>query len=178
MSSQSNFFDTTNWPLQTSRQNSIASSLSSPSETTSVHFNNLNFPPTPALSGRSDNGRLSNSAPEHTFLVPLSKPVHISFMKGNKLFKLRYTQIQLRRDPAGHLKNIELSDIAGLQSSLIHSFPGSKLPIPHLEQPVTSGTSQIARISFLEEQNVQTAQTLFQAQPQYTFETWEGMLRL
>ena len=110
--------------------------------------------------------------------MPLTKPVHISFSKGSKLFRLKYAQIQLRRDGAGQLKQIELSDPGGLQSAFAHSFPGTKIPIPHLEQPVTSGTAHISRISFLEEQNVQTAQTLFQAQPQYAFETWEGMLAL
>ncbi|EXJ71170.1 uncharacterized protein A1O5_06164 [Cladophialophora psammophila CBS 110553] len=47
------------------------------------------------------------------------------------------------------------------------------MPIPHLETPVTSSTSHISRVSFLEEQNVRMASTLFQAQPSYTFETWE-----
>jgi hypothetical protein len=175
MSSQSNFLDTSDWPLQqTSRQGSITSSLSSPSDTNSIQFANLNLPPTPALSGRSDTARLSTTTAEHHVHVPLTKPVHIAFSKGSKLFKLKYSQVQLRRDVAGHLKQIELTDPAGLQSTFIHSFPGTKIPIPHLEQPVTSSTNHISRVSFLEEQNVQTAQTLFQAQPQYTFETWEG----
>ncbi|KAJ9606095.1 hypothetical protein H2200_009056 [Cladophialophora chaetospira] len=174
MSNQFAFRDTSDWPLQpTSRQGSVHSSLSSPSDTTSIHFATPNFPPTPALSGRSDPGRPSNNGPEHNVHVPLTKPVHISFSKGSKLFKLKYAQVQLRRDVAGHLKRIELSDPAGLQSTFVHSFPGTKLPIPHLEQPVTSSSTHISRISFLEEQNVQTAQTLFQAQPSYTFETWE-----
>jgi len=53
------------------------------------------------------------------------------------------------------------------------TVPGTKAPIPHLEQPVTSGESHNSRVSFLEEQTVQTASILFQAQPQYTFESWE-----
>jgi hypothetical protein len=175
MSGQPKFIDTTSWPLaQSSRQGSIASSLSSPSDTTSIHFANLNLPPTPALSGLSGTGRPSINGAENNVHVPLTRPVNIAFNKGSKLFKLRYAQIQLRRDVAGHLKCIELSDPAGLQSTFIHTFPGTKVPIPHLEQPVTSSTTHISRVSFLEEQNVQTAQTLFQAQPQYTFETWEG----
>jgi hypothetical protein len=173
MSQPSNYLD--NWPLQqTSRQGSVTSSLSSPSDTLSINFANLNFPPTPALSGRSEGGRLSNSAPEHNTHVPLSKPVHIAFSKGSKLFKLKYSQVQLRRDGAGHLKDIVLSDPAGLQSAFVLSFPGVKMPIPHLEQPVTSSSTHVSRVSFLEDQNVQTANTIFQAQPQYTFETWEG----
>lgn len=58
---------------------------------------------------------------------------------------------------------------------LMMTVPGTKSPIPHLEQPVTSSQSHNSRVSFLEEQTVQTASTLFQAQPQYTFESWEGM---
>src|SRR5262245_44334326 len=109
MSQPSNYLD--NWPLpRTSRQGSVTSSLSSPSDTLRTKFANLNLPPTPALSGRSDNARLSTSAPEHNTHVPLTKPVHISFSKGSKLFKLRYSQVQLRRDVAGHLKDIVLSD--------------------------------------------------------------------
>ena len=173
MSQSPNYLDS--WPIQqTSRQGSVTSSLSSPSDTLSINFANLNLPPTPALSGRSDNGRLSNSTPEHNVHVPLSKPVHISFSKGSNLFKLRYSQVQLRRDVAGHLKDIVLTDPAGMQSAFLHSFPGTKNPIPHLESPVTASAVHISRVSFLEEQNVQTANTLFQAQPQYTFETWEG----
>jgi hypothetical protein len=162
------------WPLQTNvRQPSITSSLSSPSDTNSIRFPNVNLPPTPALSGTSD--RLTNTTSEHSTLVPLTRPVHIAFSKGSKLFKLKYTQVQLRRNAGGHLKQIELGDPAGLSSTFLHSFTESRLPIPHLEQPVTSTGSHISRVAFLEEdQTVQLAQSLFQAQPQYTFETWEG----
>lgn len=53
--------------------------------------------------------------------------------------------------------------------------PGTKTPVPHLEQPVTSSQPHVSRISFLEEQTVQiTSSTLFQAQPQYQFDAWEG----
>ena len=170
MSQQPSFVDTS-W---LSRAASVASSLSSPSDTLSINFANLSLPPTPAISARTDTDRLSNNTPEHNVRVPLVKPVHVSFSRGSKLFKLKYSQVQLRRDVAGHLREIVLSDTVGLQSFLVHSFPGTKLPIPHLEQPVTSSATHISRVSFLEEQTVQTAQILFQAQPQYTFETWEG----
>ncbi|KAJ4547855.1 hypothetical protein HRR76_000478 [Exophiala dermatitidis] len=94
-------------------------------------------------------------------------------MYGSKLFKLKFSHIEMRKDPAGNLKRIELSETSGCQSTLIHSFPSSKAPIPHLEEPVTSSSGHIPRVSFLEEQTVQTASNLFQAQPQYSFETWE-----
>ena len=166
------------WPRQqTSRQSSIRSSLSSPSDTLSINFANLNLPPTPALSGRDRDGRLPSTTADHEVHVPLVRPIHIDFTKGSKLFKLKYSQIQLRKDGAGHLKNIVLSDPAGLQSAFLHSFPGTKMPMPHLEQPVTSSAAHISRVSFLEEQNVQMAGTLFQARPQYTFESWDGMLK-
>ncbi|KIX06730.1 uncharacterized protein Z518_04706 [Rhinocladiella mackenziei CBS 650.93] len=174
MSGQPNFFDSTDWPLQPSPRQGSLSSLSPASETASIHFSNIPLPPTPTASRpASDKSRLSSCTSDHTANVPLSKPVHISFSKGSKLFKLRYSQIELRKDAAGNLKRIELSEPSGIQSALIHSFPGTRTPIPHLEQPVTSSQSHISRVSFLEEQNVQTASTLFQAQPQYTFETWE-----
>jgi hypothetical protein len=119
-----------------------------------------------------------------------------SFCKGSKLFKLRYSQIELEKDVAGSLKRILLSEPSGMTSVLVHScrspcchgsdivaneqqtVPGTRIPIPHLEQPVTSSSSHISRVSFLEEQTVQTASTLFQAQPHYTFHTWEGTSRL
>ncbi|KIW26583.1 uncharacterized protein PV07_09666 [Cladophialophora immunda] len=173
MSSQSNFLDTTDWPLQKSPRQDSITSLDTPSDTASVHFTNFNLPPTPALSGHGDRSRQSSCSSEQIVHVPLNKPVNISFSKGSKLFKLKYAQIQLRKDVAGQLKQIELSDPAGLQTTFMHSFPGTKMPIPHLETPVTSSTSHISRVSFLEEQNVRMAATLFQAQPSYTFETWE-----
>ncbi|KAI1613544.1 hypothetical protein EDD37DRAFT_571251, partial [Exophiala viscosa] len=81
------------------------------------------------------------------------------------------------KDVTGSLKRISLSEPTGMQSILMHAFPGTRIPIPHLEQPVTSTQLHIPRVSFLEEQTVQTASTLFQAQPQYSFESWEDCVK-
>jgi hypothetical protein len=51
----------------------------------------------------------------------------------------------------------------------------SKLPVPHLEQPRLSSETTY-RVSFLEEQTVQTAQTVFTSQLSYTFDDWDGLL--
>ncbi|KAK5064381.1 hypothetical protein LTR84_000214 [Exophiala bonariae] len=177
MTSQSSFLDTVDWPLRNSyRTPSLDSaSLSPASETASIHFSHYPLPPTP-ISSRpaSEKTRVSSvGTTDLVIRVPLQRPVHIAFSKSSSLFKLRFTTIDIRKDAAGGLKRIELSEQTGVTSTLIHSFPGTKSPIPHLEQPVTSSTPHASRVSFLEEQTVQSATTLFQAQPQYTFETWE-----
>jgi flavin reductase (DIM6/NTAB) family NADH-FMN oxidoreductase RutF len=46
--------------------------------------------------------------------------------------------------------------------------------MPHIEQPIVSSQKSSFAVSFLEEQTVQTAQTLFAAQPHYLFDNWEG----
>ncbi|KIW62083.1 hypothetical protein PV05_02134 [Exophiala xenobiotica] len=177
MSSQSPFYETADWPLQPSPRQSSLSSLSPASETASIQFSNFPLPPTPSTSRPpSDKSRLSSVPTDHTIHVPLARPLTISFCKGSKLFKLRYSQIELEKDVAGALKRILLSEPSGMTSVLVHSFPGTRIPIPHLEQPVTSGSSHISRVSFLEEQTVQTASTLFQAQPHYIFDTWEDCI--
>lgn len=50
----------------------------------------------------------------------------------------------------------------------------TKLPVPHLEHPKTS-TDFPLRISFLDQQTVQTAHVVFMTQLSYKFENWEGM---
>lgn len=49
----------------------------------------------------------------------------------------------------------------------------SKLPVPHLEQPRLSKETSY-RVSFLEEQTIQTGQTVFTSQLSYTFDDWDG----
>ncbi|KIW17857.1 hypothetical protein PV08_05052 [Exophiala spinifera] len=180
MSSQSTFYETADWPLQPSPRNSAASSLSLASENASIHFSNFPLPPTPSTSRPpSDTSRVSSStAAIHTIHVPLSRPFTISFLKGSKLFRLRFSQIELEKNVAGSVKRILLSDSSATVTPMIHSFSDQRLPIiPHLEQPVTSTSSHISRISFLEEQTLQSGQTLFQAEPQYTFEAWEDCVK-
>jgi hypothetical protein len=52
--------------------------------------------------------------------------------------------------------------------------PNTRLPMPHIEQPIVSSQKSSFAVSFLEEQTIQTAQTLFAAQPHYSFDNWEG----
>lgn len=50
----------------------------------------------------------------------------------------------------------------------------TKLPVPHVEHPKLPDEPSL-RISFLDEQTVQTAHTVFTTQLSYTFEDWRGM---
>ena len=95
------------------------------------------------------------------------------------------------KDSAGNLKCIELGEGPGLPGAFIHtcefgcsrirsavltvSVPNCGRPTPHVEAGVVSGQKSTFVVSFLEEQVVQTAQTLFSTQPHYTFGTEEGM---
>ena len=112
---------------------------------------------------------------EHTTTITFKPPLSVSFTKGSSLFKLKYGRLDVCRDAGGGLRCLELCDTSS--SSMIHTFPNSKLPIPHLEQPFVSSQSTAYRISFLEEQTVQTAGTLFQSKPSYTFEKWGDCLK-
>lgn len=112
---------------------------------------------------------------EYTTTLTFKPALGVSFTKGSSLFKLKYGRLDICRDAGGGLRCLELNDASA--SSLIHTFPNARLPIPHLEQPFVPGSRSSHRISFLEEQTVQTAGTLFQTKPSYTFEKWEDCLR-
>ena len=58
--------------------------------------------------------------------------------------------------------------------ALTSSVHNTRIPIPHLEHPKKSEEYPL-RVSFLEHQTVQAAQTLFITQLSYKFENWEGM---
>lgn len=114
-------------------------------------------------------------------------------MRSNKLFKLRYTYIDVRKDTTGSLRCLELGGGPGQQTPLIHTclypsvayrlqtglhFPlilvnESKIPVPHLEHPKRPNEPSL-RISFMEEQTVQSAQTVFTTQLSYQFEEERG----
>ncbi|KEF63185.1 uncharacterized protein A1O9_01162 [Exophiala aquamarina CBS 119918] len=192
MTSQPSFLDTSDWPLPKSpiRTPSLdCTTLSPGSETGSIHFSHYPLPPTPVSSRPTSEKGKASVGTDLIVRVPLQRPVHMyvdsylsehvarffsccliylvvatsAFSKGNSLFRLKYSSIDIRKDVAGNIKRIEL-------------IPGTKAPIPHLEQPITSSKPQISRISFLEEQTVQSATTIFQAQPQYTFETFQDCI--
>jgi len=58
--------------------------------------------------------------------------------------------------------------------SLVHN---TKLPVPHLEHPKLPHEPSL-RVSFLDEQTVQTAHTVFTTQISYTFDDERGILFL
>lgn len=108
--------------------------------------------------------------------VNLTYPVTLSFIRGRKLFKLKYSKVAIYRDITGNLKCIELSDPSFVSGAFIHTFPAVKRPLPHLEQPATSSEKSL-RVTFLEKQTVQVAQTIFDTQPRYTFESSRDCLK-
>lgn len=55
----------------------------------------------------------------------------------------------------------------------IHVVAGSRLPVPHLENPRMTDNAPL-RVSFLDEQTVQTSNTTFTTQISYTFDHWDG----
>lgn len=155
------------------QQPSVRSSTSSASTGVSP-WGSLSTPATtPPVSERQLSTR---SVSDITTTIPLNDTVLLTFVKGSKLFKLRYTQVDVCRDASGALRCVELSDPAALSGVFIHSIARNKQPIPHLEEPVTSNTGSF-RVSFLETQTVQIAQTVFETQPQYTFEQRDDCVR-
>jgi hypothetical protein len=115
---------------------------------------------------------------EFTKTLLFSSPITVSYTKGSSVFKAKYARFDVCKDAAGGLRCLELSDHEKRENTLIHAFPNSKLPIPHLERPYTSSQRSSFRVSFLEVQTVQTAGMLFQGKPDYTFEKWEDCKRL
>ena len=176
LSSQPKFYDFADWQMQQSPRPSV-STVSS--EGGGIAF----WDPTisPSLSTPLTTPPSSQIKPQQSeFTKPLifSPPISVSFTKGSSVFKLKYARIDVCKDAAGGLRCLELSDHERRENALIHAFPNTKLPIPHLERPFISSQPSSFRLSFLEEQTVQTAGTLFQAKPDYTFERWEDCIRL
>lgn len=89
------------------------------------------------------------------------------------------------------MKCLELNGGVGQQTAFVHScgytllFPdrcetdcsvhNTKLPVPHLEHPKLPHEPSL-RVSFLDEQTVQTAHTVFTTQISYTFDDERGIL--
>lgn len=168
MSADAKFYDFVDYRSQSSLQRSSYSSSTFESDETGLAFWDPSYTPvtTPPTSDR----QLSNkSSSDTTTTLDLEAPVTISFTKGSKLFKLKYAKIDVCKDTAGGLRCIELSDSVNAAGPFVHTFTNSRRPIPHLEQPATP-TQRSLRISFLEDQTVQTAQTVFNTQPRYAFE--------
>jgi hypothetical protein len=115
-------------------------------------------------------------------------------VKNGQLFKLRYNFIDVCKDSTGELRCLELGGGLGQQKPFIHAcelycfksgiektmltmkttkVSNTKLPVPHLEHP-KSGDDYPLRVSFMDQQTVQTGQTLFMTQLSYAFDHWDG----
>jgi hypothetical protein len=125
-------------------------------------------PPSSAISAKSDDAAGA---------LLFDPPVAVAFTKGTALFKLKFARIDVCKDAAGGLRRLELASDAQKRETVFYlSFPNSRLPIPHMEQPYEP-SSTTYRVSFLEEQTVQTGNNLFQAKPSLAFERWNDCLR-
>ncbi|RMZ79495.1 hypothetical protein DV738_g3287, partial [Chaetothyriales sp. CBS 135597] len=178
--SQIKFYDFADWQMQQSpRQNSVSTLDSRTEEGAGISFWDPSLSPTlstPRTTPPSSHLKPQRSEFSNTLLF--NPPIAVSFAKGSSVFKLKFARVDVRKDAAGNLRCLELSDPDKFETSLIHSFPNTRLPIPHLERPYVPTQSSTFRVSFLEEQTVQTVGTLFQAKPDYTFEKWEDCIRL
>ncbi|KAJ5095928.1 hypothetical protein NUU61_005284 [Penicillium alfredii] len=154
------------WSADSRRQST--STVSSAS--TSILF------PSPGASSGSSSRKQSWQLYDDAVRLELNPSVTISFLKGGQLFKLRYSYIDVCKDATGALKCLELGGGVGQQSPFIHAFNNTKLPVPHLEHPKSSGEYPL-RVSFLEQQTVQTARTVFMTQLSYKFESWDDCVQ-
>ena len=64
-----------------------------------------------------------------------------------------------------------VEDAEILTSKIVHN---TKLPVPHIEHPKDNEQYPL-RISFLDQQTVQTAHVVFMTQLSYKFENWQVM---
>ncbi|CEL08467.1 hypothetical protein ASPCAL11617 [Aspergillus calidoustus] len=172
MSHQPFLHEADDWPLPASRRESTVSSSTRSSGSLSF----VSSPPfSPSLSPSVFSSPASRpregSVNDEVARLPLNPAVTVSFVRSNKLFKLRYTFINIRKDFTGALKCLELGGGVGQQNAFLHSFNTTRLPVPHLEHPKLPGEDSL-RISFLDEQTVQTGTTVFATQISYTFEDW------
>ncbi|PYH88773.1 hypothetical protein BO71DRAFT_127122 [Aspergillus ellipticus CBS 707.79] len=179
MSHPDSHFDAEDWPLPLSgRASTISSSTSS--SIAIAYSSSPSFPPALSRTASSIGSRSRQascfSLYDDVCRLPLSNSVTISFVRSNKLFKLRYTYIDIRKDAMGSLKCFELGGGPGQQTPLIHTFNDTKLPVPHLEHPKLPNEASL-RISFMDEQTVQSAQTVFTTQISYTFEEWRDCVQ-
>ncbi|KZF20904.1 hypothetical protein L228DRAFT_249736 [Xylona heveae TC161] len=170
--------DFEDWPLRLPQRGSSISSSTQDSDSASIlSLSQFPVPPSPATSSAtSGRSKSIQSFQDETIRLQLHPAVTISFLRGAKLFKIQHAFIDICKDASGHLKYLELGGGIGHQSVFLHTFQNTKLPVPHLEQPRLTGEKTF-RVSFLEEQTVQTGQTVFNTQLSYTFYDWEDCVR-
>lgn len=170
--------DFAGWPLDTYSRHDSVCSLTTDSESSGLLLNAFPTPPSPRFSrGLSSNESEYLKSISDSVTLDLHHPVTVSFTKGSRLFKLKFTRVGVAKDPAGGVRCIELGEGPDSTGAFIHTFPNTRLPIPHIEQPIVSNKAPAYVVSFLDEQTVQTAGTLFSAQPHYTFDDREDWIR-
>ncbi|OQD81329.1 hypothetical protein PENANT_c028G00860 [Penicillium antarcticum] len=130
------------------RQSTVSSSTVS-SASTSILF------PSPATSPGSSSRKQSWQFYDDVVRLELTPSVQISFVKNGQLFKLKYTYIDVCKDA---------------------TVSNTKLPVPHLEHP-KAGNDFPLRVSFMEQQTIQAAHTVFMTQLSYKFENWNDCVR-
>ncbi|CDM33649.1 hypothetical protein CBS147339_4087 [Penicillium roqueforti] len=151
------------------RQSSHSASTVS-SASTSILF------PSPATSPGSSSRKQSWQFYDEVVRLELTPSVQISFVKNGQLFKLKYKFIDICKDSTGALRCLELGGGLGQQTPFIHGFSNTKLPVPHLEHP-KSGDDYPLRVSFMDQQTVQTGSTVFMTQLSYKFDHWDDCVR-
>ncbi|KAL3472484.1 hypothetical protein BJX99DRAFT_235432 [Aspergillus californicus] len=166
------------WPLPVSRRESTVSSSTRSSSGSLSFVSSPPFSPslTPSVFGSPASRPREGSVNDEVARLSLSPAVTVSFVRSNRLFKLRYTFINIRKDYTGALKCLELGGGVGQQNAFLHSFNTTRLPVPHLEHPKLPNEPSL-RITFLDEQTVQTGNTVFATQISYTFEDWTDCLQ-
>ncbi|KAL4893830.1 hypothetical protein BDV59DRAFT_24500 [Aspergillus ambiguus] len=178
MSRPQSLLEADDWPLPPARTPSTISASTRSSGSASL-ISSPQFPP--PLSPATSPGSWSRPSPANYYdeivRLPLSPAVTVSFVRSSKLFRLRYTYIDVRKDAGGSLKSLELGGGVGQQTPFVHTFHTTKLPVPHLEHPILPDEPCL-RISFLEDQTIQTAHTVFTTQLSYTFEEWQDCVQL
>ncbi|KAJ5467511.1 hypothetical protein N7475_005263 [Penicillium sp. IBT 31633x] len=151
------------------RQSTVSSSTVS-SASTGILFSS------PATSSGSSSRKQSWQFYDDVVRLELTPSVQISFVKNGQLFKLKYTSIDVCKDSTGALRCLELAGGLGQQAPFLHSFSNTKLPVPHLEHP-KAGDDFPLRVSFMDQQTVQTAHTIFMTQLSYKFDHWDDCVR-
>ncbi|KAJ5225508.1 hypothetical protein N7468_006733 [Penicillium chermesinum] len=156
--------DFDDWSSCPSRRQSTISTSTVSSASTSILFQS----PATSPGSRKPSWQLYDDVVR----LELNPYMTVSFLRNGQLFKLRYSYIDVCKDSSGALRCLELGGGLGQQTPFIHAFHGTKLPVPHLEHPKDSAEYPL-RVSFLENQTIQTSQVVFMTQLSYKFENWE-----
>ncbi|OKL56141.1 hypothetical protein UA08_08744 [Talaromyces atroroseus] len=173
------FEDWPDWPLRDTRYMSCASTATEDSEASLLSISRFQPPPSPTTSVSptvSDKGKSPVAPAVNVVRLQLSPLVTISFVRKTRLFRMQYSFIDIVKEPTGALRQLVLGGSNGSHSTFVHDFTATRLPIPHLEYPRLSADTP-HRVSFLDEQTVQTANTTFNTQLAYTFDHWDDCVR-